>query len=270
MSEKIDIREENGRGCLLKVENLSKHYIIAGSRLKDKIIIDAVKNISFEVFEGDSLGLIGESGSGKSTAANMIMRLIEPSDGRIFLFGKDITTLDENGMRKYRKDLQIIFQHSNSVLDPKMTIGELLSEPLKIHGIVKDSMIDGEVDRLLGMVGLSPAEKSKFPGQMSGGQVQRVIIARAISTRPRIIICDEPVSALDVSVQGQILNLLKSLKDELGLTYVFISHDLKVVRFICNRIAVMRNGKIVEMGTCAEVLGNPAHSYTKQLMESNL
>jgi len=255
---------------LLSVQNLSKHYIIMKNSVSKKTVINAVKDISFDIYPGDSLGLIGESGCGKTTTANLVLRLLNPSSGKIFLFGKDITYLDENKMRPYRKDIQIIFQQSGEILDPKMTITELLMEPLKIHRIVKETEYNSEIDRLLSMVGLSPKEKIKYPNQMSGGQMQRVIIARAIATRPKIIVCDEPVVSLDVSVQGQILNLLTKLKKELNFTYLFITHDLKVVRHICSRIAVMYKGEIVEIGDKEEVLNNPRHEYTKQLTESIL
>ena len=255
---------------VLRVENLSKHFIITGSNIKGKTVIDAVKNISFCIHEGDSFGLIGESGSGKTTTANLVLRLIEPTSGNIYLFGKDITSMDEGDMRKNRKDIQIVFQQAGNSLDPMMTVGELVMEPLKIHRIVKEKDYDSETDKLLDMVGISPDDKNKYPAQMSGGQNQRIIIARAIAVRPRFIVCDEPVASLDVSVQGQILNLLIDLKEELGLTYLFITHDLKVIRHICNRIAVMNRGEIVEMGEAASILLNPSHEYTKTLVSSML
>jgi len=262
-----EIREaaEEQPASLIRVENLSKHYIVMKTGSTRKIVIDAVRNISFELFANESLGLIGESGSGKTTTANMIMKMIQPSEGRIHLFGKDITDIDESRMRPLRKDIQIIFQHARSAMDPHMTIGELLREPLKIHHIVPEKRIDAEVNRLLALVGLTPAEKHKFPSQLSGGQNQRILIARAIATRPRVIVCDEPVSALDVSVQGQILNLLKKLKQELNLTYLFITHDLKVVRFMCERIAVMYEGEIIETGRTDAVVQQPRHQHTREL-----
>ena len=256
--------------AILKVENLSKHYIIKKNLFSEKVMIEAARNISFEIGENESLGLIGESGSGKSTIANLVLKLIEPSEGRIELFGIDITDLKEEDMRKHRKDIQIIFQYTESVLDPQMTIDELLKEPLIIHNIVKSSQLDEEVERLLRLVGLSSSERWKLPGQLSGGQNQRVIIARAIAAWPRLIICDEPVSALDVSVQGQILNLLTDLKKELKLSYLFISHDLKVVKHMCDRIAVMYKGEIVETGNTDYILNNPQHKYTSKLIDSIL
>jgi len=255
---------------VLSVKNLSKHFIITGANIKGKTIIDAVKNISFCINEGDSFGLIGESGSGKTTTANLVLKLLDPTSGSISLFGKEITNIDEGDMRRHRKDIQIIFQQAGNSLDPRMTIGELVMEPLKIHKIVKEKEYDRETDRLLGLVGISPDDKNKYPSQMSGGQNQRVIIARAIAVKPRIIVCDEPVASLDVSVQGQILNLLIDLKEELGLSYLFITHDLKVIRHICNRIAVMYKGEIVDMGNINDVLTKPASTYTEKLVSSVL
>lgn len=234
------------------------------------MLIEAVKDVSFYIGENESFGLIGESGSGKSTIANLVMRLIEPSFGRIQLFGKDVTGLEEKEMRKLRKDIQIIFQYTESVLDPQMTIDELIKEPLIVHGIVKPRDLEEETERLLRLVGLPVAERWKLPGQLSGGQNQRVVIARAIASKPRLIVCDEPVSALDVSVQGQILNLLSDLRRELGLSYLFISHDLKVVKHMCDRIAVMYKGELVETGSAEKILNSPEHSYTKKLIESML
>lgn len=255
---------------LLEVSKLSKHYIVKTGAFSEKKIIEAVKAVSFYIGENESLGLIGESGSGKSTIANLVMRLITPSDGRILLFGDDITTLDENNMRRLRKDIQIIFQYTEAVLDPQMTIDELIREPLIIHEIVKPVELEEETVRLMKLVGLPPTERWKLPGQISGGQNQRVVIARAIATRPGLIVCDEPVSALDVSVQGQILNLLQELRNELGLSYLFISHDLKVVKHMCDRVAVMYKGELVETGETREILNSPKHDYTKKLIDSML
>lgn len=254
----------------LRVEGLSKHFIIRKSVFSKKKIINAVNKISFDVKQYESLGIIGESGSGKTTIANMLLRLMDSSEGSIELFGVDITKLGVDAMRSHRKDIQIIFQYTHAVLDPKMTIEELIKEPLEIHKVVNSSKYDAEVDRLLAMVGLSSSERKKFPSQLSGGQNQRIIIARAIATRAKLIICDEPVSALDVSVQGQILNLLVKLKKELGLTYVLITHDLSVVKHMCNRIAVMYQGEFVEIGETESILSSPTNPYTKKLIASIL
>ena len=255
---------------LIAVQNISKHYIIKKNIISKKILIKAVDDVSFIIRKGESLGLIGESGSGKTTTALMILNLIKANEGKIFYKDIELTAINDNDMRSMRKELQIIFQHSQGALDPKMTVEELLVEPLKLHHVVKDKEMDKEVSRLLRLVELSESDKSKFLFQMSGGQRQRIGIARAISIRPSFIICDEPVSALDVSVQGQILNLLDNLKTELNLTYLFIAHDLKVVKHICDRIAVMYKGKIVEIDHTKQILSEPSHEYTKKLVGSAL
>jgi peptide/nickel transport system ATP-binding protein/oligopeptide transport system ATP-binding protein len=255
---------------LLRVEDLSKHYIVKKSAFSPKAVVKAVDNISFDIRDGETLGLIGESGSGKSTTGELILRLIESDSGRILYRDENILNVSDGRMRSLRKEMQMIFQSTREALDPKMTIGELVTEPLKIYNIVENSDIESEVIKLLNMVGMAQKEKDKFGYQLSGGQRQRVGIARAIACRPRFIVCDEPVSALDVSVQGQILNLLVDLKQELKLTYLFISHDLKVIRFISDRIAVMYKGRIIETGNKYEIINNPQHDYTKELIGSML
>jgi len=251
---------------LLQVHNVSRHFVVKKNVFSRSRTIDAVRNASFWILPGEVLGLVGESGSGKSTIAAMILRLIEPSEGTILFRGTPLTSRSEREMRRLRKDIQIVFQYGDSVLDPLMTVDELLVEPLRIHRIVPEDEIDVEVDRLLSLVGLSRADRPRYPGRLSGGQYQRIIIARAIALRPALIVCDEPVSALDVSVQGQILNLLIGLREQLGLTYLFISHDLKVIRHICDRIAVMYRGEIVEIGPRDRILNAPDHDYTARLV----
>jgi ABC-type oligopeptide transport system ATPase subunit len=258
------------REVLLRVENLSKHYVVKKNMISPKTVIKAVDNVSFNIYEGETLGLIGESGSGKTTTGELILRLISADAGHVFFQGENVLQMSESTMRRKRKDIQIVFQQAQETLDPKVTIGELIAVPLRIHGIVPEIQVESEIDRLLSMVGLTGKDKHKFTYQLSGGQKQRVGIARAIASRPSLVICDEPVSALDVSVQGQILNLLIELKKELALTYLFISHDLKVVQHICDRIAVMYKGKILEMGTKEQIMGSPVNEYTKQLIRAML
>lgn len=246
--------QKNSRGIILTAAGLSKRYVHKESFFSRKKEILAVKDVDLEIREGETLGLIGSSGCGKSTLAKMILRLIEPSAGTIDFLGEPISRFSSGRMKLVRRNLQIIFQSGGLVLDPKRTVGELLTEPLILHAVTNESNINKEVDRLLDSVGLSTQDRGKTIGKMSGGQVQRVLIARAISVHPKLIICDEPVSALDVSVQGQILNLLLSLKEQLDITYLFISHDLKVIRHICDRVAVMDSGEIVESGPVDSVL----------------
>ncbi|HWJ03989.1 MAG TPA: ATP-binding cassette domain-containing protein [Verrucomicrobiae bacterium] len=255
---------------ILTVENISKHYVVKQSLLAPKTVIRAVDDVSFAIAQGETLGLIGESGCGKTTTGNLVLRLINPDSGKIVFDGADITHLSEVEMRKMRRNLQVIFQHSQEVLDSQMTIGELLTEPLQLHSIVPPPEFEREVKRLLGLVGLAEGERFKFPFQLSGGQKQRVGIARAIASRPKFVVCDEPVSALDVSIQGQILNLLLDLRQELQLTYLFISHDLKVVQHVCDRIAVMYKGRLVEIGNTNQVIKQPRDKYTLELVNSML
>ena len=251
---------------LISVQNISKHYIMKKNIFSKSVIIKAADKVSFDIYKGESLGLIGESGCGKTTIASIILNLLKADSGKVFYKDILLSELEEGRMRELRGELQIIFQHSKGALDPKMTVYELLKEPLLIHNIVKGAEADIEVSRLMNLVEFSESDKYKYPYQMSGGQRQRIGIARAISVRPNFIICDEPVSALDVSVQGQILNLLSNLKKEFNLTYLFISHDLKVVKHVCSRIAVMYKGKIIESGDRDKILLSPGEEYTKRLV----
>ncbi len=246
--------------AILQVEHLSKTFIMKNGLFSENQYVEAVKDVSFVIYKGESFGLVGESGCGKTTVANLVLDLLKPSSGTVLFMGRDMRGISHRDMQRLRKDLQVVFQFSKAVLDPQMTISELMAEPLKIHKIVGQNEIEAETERLLGLVGLSMDIKDRYPTQLSGGQNQRIIIARAIATRPQLIICDEPVSALDVSIQGQIINLLQSLKDELGLSYLFISHDMKVVKHLCDRIAVMDKGRIEDIFDPASLDSKPLSS----------
>lgn len=253
---------------IIEVRDLTKHFKVA-SKLGNKVeYVKAVNGVSFDVEEGETLGLVGESGCGKSTTGRLILRLISPTSGDIFLEGKNINQISDKELRRIRKDIQVVFQNPYSALDPKMTISDILSEPLSIHKVVHKYQYEKEVKRLIHMVGLSEKDLRKFPHEFSGGQRQRIGIARAIATKPKFIICDEPVSALDVSVQSQILNLLTDLQSELKVSYLFIAHGLNVIRHMSKRVGVMYLGKIVEIGNVEDIYSNPQHPYTKILLSS--
>ena len=255
---------------LLKVEHLKTWFPLRKgvfNRTYDHV--RAVDDVSFEVFPGETLGLVGESGCGKTTLGRSILRLIEPSGGRVYFDGKEITSLNASDLRLFRKQAQIVFQDPYSSLNPNITIGDAIAEPMMVHGIENDAARRRErVCRLLEEVGLEAAHYQRYPHEFSGGQRQRICIARALAVNPRLIICDESVSALDVSVQAQVLNLLNRLKRDFGFTYIFISHDLSVVRFMSDRILVMYNGKPVELGDADEIFNNPKNDYTKKLINA--
>ena len=253
---------------IIEVKDLTKHFMVTSSLGIKSDNIKAVNGVSFDVLEGETLGLVGESGCGKSTTGRLILRLIKPTSGDIFLEGKNINQISDKELRKIRKDIQVVFQNPYSALDPKMTIADILSEPLSIHKVVHKYQYENEVKRLIHLVGLSEKDLKKFPHEFSGGQRQRIGIARAIATKPKFIICDEPVSALDVSVQSQILNLLTDLQSELKVSYLFIAHGLNVIRHMSKKVGVMYLGKIVEIGTVDEIYSNPQHPYTKILLSS--
>jgi oligopeptide transport system ATP-binding protein len=254
-------------GSLLHVAELHKHFPIKKGILVERTVghVKAVDGVSFEIAEGETLGLVGESGSGKSTTGYCVLQLLKPTSGSIRFMDKELTELSREDLRRMRREMQIVFQDPYASLDPRMTVGGIVSEPLEVHGIgTRRSRVE-TVRRLLDIVGFNPNFTNRYPHEFSGGQRQRIGIARALALNPKLIVCDEPVSALDVSIQAQILNLLKDLQRDFGLTYLFISHDLAVVRTMSDRIAVMNQGKLVEIGSAEQVYSNPKDEYTKAL-----
>lgn len=254
---------------LLKVDGLKKYFPITGGILgKQTGSVKAVDDISFWVNKGETLGLVGESGCGKSTTGRMLMRLIDPTEGQVVFEGKDLVSLSDNEMRKARKDMQMVFQDPFASLNPRHTVEKILEEPLIVHGIGTKKERKQMVKEMLEVVGLSGYHAKRYPHQFSGGQRQRIGIARALMTRPKLIIADEPVSALDVSIQSQVLNLLEDLQSEFQLTYIFIAHDLGVVRHISDRVGVMYLGRLVEITEADKLYGKPLHPYTRALLSA--
>jgi len=255
---------------LLEVNGLTKRFPIKGGLLGREVgAVNAVNNVSFKIKRGETLGLVGESGCGKTTLGRSLLRLIEPSAGQVLFGGQDITRFDALQMREIRRKMQIIFQDPYASLNPRMTIGSILSEPMEIHGLfLGKTERQNRLYQLLDQVQLPKDALNKYPHEFSGGQRQRVCIARALAVEPEFIVCDEPVSALDVSVQAQVVNLLMDLQSELKLTYLFIAHDLKVVEYISNRVAVMYLGNMIEVAESSELYGGAKHPYTKALFSA--
>ncbi|MCP3739667.1 ABC transporter ATP-binding protein [Rossellomorea sp. BNER] len=254
---------------LLKVEGLKKHFPIPGGILGKTVgHVKAVDGVSFEVRKGETLGIVGESGCGKSTTGRMLLRLIEPSEGKVSFEDKEVTKLSNSELRKLRRDMQMVFQDPFASLNPRHTVGKILEEPLIVHGIGSSQERKKRVHELLEIVGLSSYHAKRYPHQFSGGQRQRIGIARALMTKPKLIIADEPVSALDVSIQSQVLNLMQDLQKEFGLTYLFIAHDLGVVRHISDRVGVMYLGRMVELSESENLYDKPLHPYTQALLSA--
>jgi oligopeptide transport system ATP-binding protein len=255
---------------LLEVKDLVKRFPVKSGLFVERTVdyVDAVAGVSFEIAPGETLGLVGESGSGKSTTGFCVLQLLRPTSGSVRFEGRELTELEGEELRRVRRDAQIVFQDPYSSLDPRMTVGNIVGEPLVAHGVGSRSDRRARVRELLDVVGFDPTYVNRYPHEFSGGQRQRIGIARALALSPRLIVCDEPVSALDVSIQAQIINLLKDLQREFGLAYLFIAHDLAVVRSVSDRIAVMHQGRIVETGPADEVYTRPKADYTKALLAS--
>ena len=258
----------SNQNIIFEIRDLEKKYEISRGLFSKAQVVNAVNKINFEVFQGETYSIVGESGCGKSTTAKMLLNIEEPTKGKIFFKGKDISTFSSDEWREYRKKVQIIFQDPYSSLNPRWTVGEIIAEPLKLNTEFSKKEIEEKVYAIMKRVGLEEDWYDRYPHQFSGGQRQRIGIARALVLNPEVIVCDEPVSALDVSIQAQVLNLLLDLQEEFDLTYVFISHDLAVVEHISDRIMVMYFGDVVELSSVEELFNNPKAEYTKKLLSA--
>ena len=255
---------------ILKLEGLKKHFntTTGGAFNKQKAILKAVDGIDLEVAPGETIGLVGESGCGKTTAGRTILKLYEPTDGKIIFNGEDITDLSPKKMKPYRSQMQMIFQDPFASLNPRQTVGSLIAAPFQIQGITPEGGVTEEVQRLMARVGLNPEHINRYPHEFSGGQRQRIGVARAIALKPKLIVADEPVSALDVSIQAQVVNLLEDLQDEFNMAYIFVAHDLSVVQHISDRVIVMYLGKVMEEADKVDLFSHPRHPYTKALLSA--
>lgn len=255
--------------ALIQVKNIKKYFPVEqGVFKKSRSFVKAVDDVSFDIYKGETLGLVGESGCGKSTTGRMLVNLIEPTDGSIVFEGKELKSIVKKNRKELSRNIQIIFQDPYASLNPRMTIGDIVAEPLKVNGLAKGQDVEKEVLKLLNYVGLASYHRYRFPHEFSGGQRQRVGIARALAVKPKLIVCDEPVSALDVSIQAQVLNLLKDLQHEFKLTYLFIAHGLNVVKHISDRVGVMYLGKLVEIAKGDALYQSPKHPYTQALLSA--
>jgi oligopeptide/dipeptide ABC transporter ATP-binding protein len=270
VNERVEPQPETQRQPLVKLVGVKKWFKLTRGIIFQKTVghVHAVDGVDLEVYPGETVGLVGETGCGKSTLARVVMRLYELTEGQLYFDGQDISRLSGADLRALRRDMQMIFQDPYASLNPRKTVGNIIGEPFKLHGTVPRNRVESEVKQLMELVGLNPEHYNRYPHAFSGGQRQRIGFARALALRPKLIVCDEPVSALDVSIQAQILNLLEDLQEEFNLTYLFIAHDLSVVKHVSDRVAVMYLGKIVELAPGETLYQNPKHPYTGALMSA--